>query len=157
MTIAKTEAGHRVLKDRSVVLTPRQRSAFILIDGKKTAEQVLAATAASGVTREDLDLLMALGLIHEAGLVAAGSVAGAGAAATPAAATPRSDRTPQDRYRDAYPIASKLTGSLGLRGFRLNLAVEGATSYETLLALAPRIREAVGDDKFAPLDRALNG
>ena len=44
---------------------------------------------------------------------------------------------------------------LGLRGVRLNLAVEGATSYEDLLALSPKIRDAVGVDKFAPLAKAL--
>jgi hypothetical protein len=43
-----------------------------------------------------------------------------------------------------------------LRGFRLNLAVEGATNYEQLVAVAPKIRDAVGPDKFKPLDDALN-
>lgn len=38
----------------------------------------------------------------------------------------------------------------------LNLAVEGATSYEALRDLGPRIREAVHSDKFAALDNALN-
>ena len=50
----------------------------------------------------------------------------------------------------------RLTGTLGLRGFRLNLAVEGATSYEDLVALAPMILEAVGVEKFRPLHRALH-
>jgi hypothetical protein len=44
-----------------------------------------------------------------------------------------------------------------LRGFRLNLSVESAGSYQDLLALAPKIREAVGDAKFAELDKALKG
>jgi hypothetical protein len=35
--------------------------------------------------------------------------------------------------------------------------VEGATSYEQLLEVAPRIKEAVGADKYAPLDKALTG
>jgi hypothetical protein len=41
-------------------------------------------------------------------------------------------------------------------GFRLNLQVEGTTSYEDLVALAPKIRAAVGAEKAAALDRALN-
>jgi hypothetical protein len=61
----------------------------------------------------------------------------------------------QQRYKDAYPIATQLTGSLGLRGFRLNLSVEGTSTYEELLSLAPKIRAAVGDDKAVALDRAL--
>ena len=76
------------------------------------------------------------------------------AAAAPAAA---SDRSAQQRYQDAYPVATQLTASLGLRGFRLNLAVEGAGSFEKLLELAPKIRDAVGPEKYASLDKALNG
>jgi hypothetical protein len=65
-------------------------------------------------------------------------------------------RTPQERYAEAYPIATALTAQLGLRGFRLNLAVEAAGNYEELLAVAPRIKDAVGAEKFRPLDSALN-
>ena len=60
-----------------------------------------------------------------------------------------------ERYKAAYPIATELTAGLGLRGFRLNLAVEGVGSFEDLAALAPKIREAVGDAKFERLDKAL--
>jgi len=35
-----------------------------------------------------------------------------------------------ERYAEAYPIATQLTADLGLRGFRLNLAVEAALDYE---------------------------
>ena len=73
---------------------------------------------------------------------------------SPAASDSRASR--QQRYKDAYPIATQLTGSLGLKGFRLNLQVEGTTSYEDLLALAPKIRAAVGPEKAAALDKALN-
>ena len=66
-----------------------------------------------------------------------------------------SGRSPMERYKAAYPIATELTAGLGLRGFRLNLAVEGAGSFEDLAALAPKIREAVGDAKFERLDKAL--
>ncbi|HWT20757.1 MAG TPA: hypothetical protein VN280_17710, partial [Variovorax sp.] len=70
-------------------------------------------------------------------------------------APPPSGRSRQQRYKDAYPIATQLTGALGLMGFRLNLQVEGTTSYEDLVALAPKIRAAVGAEKAAALDRAL--
>jgi hypothetical protein len=66
------------------------------------------------------------------------------------------ERSSQQRYQDAYPIATRLTASLGLRGFRLNLAVEAAGNYEQLGQLAPKIREAVGQEKYAPLEDALN-
>jgi hypothetical protein len=155
MHIAKTEIGHRVMKDRSIPLTPRQRSAFILVDGKRTLDQVLAATAATGVTREDIDHLFELGLITDSAPQETAAEEAA-AEAQAAAIEHHKHRTPQERYAEAYPIATRLTAALGLRGFRLNLAVEGATNYEQLLAVAPRIKEAVGPEKYAPLDDALN-
>ncbi|MBC5766167.1 hypothetical protein [Ramlibacter albus] len=155
MLVAKTEAGQRVLKDRSVALTPRQRSALILFDGKRTVEDVLAATAAAGVTREDTDKLLELGLIADVAPDRTRAEAAA-AVAQQEAVERHKHRTPQERYAEAYPIATALTAGLGLRGFRLNLAVEAATSYEDLLAVAPKIRDAVGDEKFRPLDNALN-
>lgn len=155
MLIVKTEAGHRVMKDRSVPLTPRQRSAFILFDGKRTLEQVLSATAVTGVTREDIDKLFELGLVMDAAPQETAAEVAA-AAAQAAAVEHHKHRTPQERYAEAYPIATRLTAGLGLRGFRLNLAVEAAGSYEQLLEVAPKIREAVGPEKYAPLDDALN-
>ncbi|MDB5872169.1 MAG: hypothetical protein JWQ07_1611 [Ramlibacter sp.] len=155
MLIVKTEAGHRVMKDRSVALTPRQRSAFILFDGKRTLDQVLAATAITGVTRDDIDKLIELGLLSDAAPQETAAEEAA-AQAHAAAVEHHKHRTPQERYAEAYPIATRLTAALGLRGFRLNLAVEAAGSYEQLLEVAPKIREAVGPEKYAPLDNALN-
>lgn len=146
MIPVKTSAGQQVLKDRSVSLTPRQRAVFILIDGKRSVDELLKSTAAAGVTAEDIERLFQLGLVSDAAPAAPKAAPEAPAAAP---------RTPQERYAAAYPIATQLTAGLGLRGLRLNLAVEAATSYEDLMALASRIREAVGSEKFAPLEAAL--
>jgi hypothetical protein len=155
MLIVKTDLGHQVMKDRSVALTPRQRSAFILFDGHRTLDQVLQATAAAGVTRQDVDRLFELGLIMDARPEDTRAEEAA-AKAQAEAIEHHKHRTPQERYAEAYPIATALTASLGLRGFRLNLAVEAATNYEQLLEIAPKIRDAVGPDKYKPLDNALN-
>jgi hypothetical protein len=149
MNYVKTEKGHQVLKDRSVQLTPRQRSAFIMCDGRNSVGQVLAATAAMGITMDDIDQLVALGLLEESRDMAADAQAVLNKIS--------SERTPQQRYQDAYPIATRLTANMGLRGFRLNLAVEGAGNYEQLRDLAPKIKAAIGPEKFAPLEQALNG
>ena len=155
MIVTKTEAGHRVLKDRSVPLTPRQRSALILFDGKRSVADVLAATAAAGVTREDIDKLLELNLLSDP-TPEKTAAEDAAVKAHEQAVEAHKHRTPQERYAEAYPIATALTASLGLRGFRLNLAVEAATSFEQLLTVAPKIRDAVGDAKYKPLDDALN-
>jgi hypothetical protein len=165
MKYVKTEAGQRVMKDRSVPLTPKQRSAFILFDGKRTLEEVLVATAPMGVTREDIEAMVQLDLlaaVEGAGdatknSVVAVPVVSNSAPPAPAGGAASSGRTSQQRYQDAYPVATRLTASLGLRGFRLNLAVEAATSYEQLRELAPKIRDAVPPEQFAMLDFALNG
>lgn len=155
MSIAKTETGLQVMKDRSVPLTPRQRSVFILVDGRRSMAELLAASAAMGVSQEDVEHLFELGLITDSASKPSttGQVV---AAAEDEVVKEHNARSPMQRYQDAYPIATRLTAELGLRGFRLNLAVEAAGNYEQLLELAPRIREAVGSEKFVPLDRALN-
>ncbi|MCU4121802.1 hypothetical protein [Variovorax sp. N23] len=158
MILVKTETGQQVFKDRSIRLTPRQRSAFILFDGRRSVGDIL--TACEGVTAQDVDQMIELGLLGQTGQTTGQAVPSAPqsvAVAAPALEVGASDagRSLQQRYKDAYPVATQLTGSLGLRGFRLNLAVEGTSSYEDLLALAPKIRASVGPEKAAVLDRAL--
>jgi hypothetical protein len=158
MILVKTETGQRALKDRSVPLSPRQRSAFILFDGKRSVDDVLAA--GMGIAREDIDQMVELGVLAPVGGTPSAVPVSAGSELVPtstgAAASIGSGRSRQQRYKDAYPIATQLTGSLGLMGFRLNLQVEGTASYEDLVALAPKIRTAVGPEKAAALDKALN-
>lgn len=168
MVLVKTQAGQEALKDRRGSLSSRQRSAFILFDGKRSMGEVLAATAAMGITQDDVQAMIAQGLLAPLSgqpipvFAKAASPASADAAealgtdlGTIASPMEGSGRSPKERYQAAYPIATELTAGLGLRGFRLNLAVEGAGSFDDLAALAPKIREAVGDDKFERLDHAL--
>ena len=150
MRYLKTEAGQQAFKARSALLSTRQRSAFILFDGVKSNDQVLATTASLGITQSDIDYLVEQGFLATAGDPAADS-------ASDPHALPVSTRSPQERYSDAMPLATKVTASLGLRGFRLNLAVEAASGYDDLLALLPRIKEAAGTNACAPLERALKG
>jgi len=56
----KTAQGQQVLKDRSVPLTPRQRAALIVIDGKRRVVDVLQS---SGAEPEDVRHLLDLDLI----------------------------------------------------------------------------------------------
>ena len=148
MKYHKSETGQLALKDRSL-LTPRQRSAFILFDGNRDLAAVLQATAGMGVTAEDIDHLIGLGFLVPPDVVAETQ---AQVNVREATAT---RLTSQERYKNAYPVAAQLTASLGLRGFRLNLAVEGAGNLDALLALLPAIRDAVGIAKVQALEHAL--
>lgn len=164
MIYAKTALGVASVKDRSAGLTPRQRSAFIMFDGKRDSSEVLRMTAGVGVVQGDLDHLVSLGLLATANLadaeVLASSIAGPAVAQGLAAASMKANGMPtlsaQAHYSMAYPIAIRLTAALGLRGFRLNLAVEAAGNLDKLKELAPRIKDAVGAEKYQELDDALN-
>lgn len=165
MIYSKTPLGQSALQSRSVPLTPRQRSAFILFDGKRGIHEVLKATAGLGVTPDDVNHLVSLGLLAPAIAATAMAVPGANADKTgagvplSAALSVNADGLPtvsaQAHYLKAYPIATRLTARLGLRGFRLNLAVEAAGNIDKLKELAPKIREAVGPEKFLELENAL--
>lgn len=171
MVLVKTPAGQQALKDRHGSLSSRQRSAFILFDGKRSTAEVLAATAPMGITRDDVQAMIDQGLLMPAsgasapaeidpGFAASADALGGSATDLGTVASSQqedSGRTPTERYQAAYPIATELTAAMGLRGFRLNLAVEGAGSFDDLAALAPKIREAVGDAKYERLEKALFG
>lgn len=154
MIYIKTELGQTALQNRELKLTPRQRSAFIMFDGKRSVDEVVKATAGLGVTAEDITHLLSLGLL-------AAPVQSVALPVVPAApvSAQNADGSPtvsaQAHYSKAYPIATRLTAGLGLRGFRLNLAVEAATDLDKLKELAPKIKEAVGPEKFKELEVAL--
>lgn len=65
MILVKTDVGQQVLKDRSVPLTPRQRSAFILFDGKRSVDDVIAA--GTGITAEEVGQMVESGLLAPLG------------------------------------------------------------------------------------------
>lgn len=162
MRYVKTQAGQQAFKTRSEVLTLRQRSAFVLFDGRKTLDDVLAMTAGLGVVKADVDHMVFAGLL-EGVRQGTGEATSASEAPHSGAGGPSGVRASggdqveglslSERYARAWPIATQLTASLGLRGFRLNLAVEAASGYEQLRDLLPRIQEAVGSEKALPLAR----
>lgn len=145
MTMYKTEDGQRVLKDRSVPLTPRQRTALVMIDGKKSLLEVMEATAAAGVAPDDIRKLVELGLIAER-------------SAQPDAAPPTATAAPSpERFLAAYQAAVKATSELGLRGVRLNMSVEAASNYEQLMELMPKLKAALKPERYAELEQLLRG
>jgi hypothetical protein len=50
-----------------------------------------------------------------------------------------------------------ITANLGFKGFRLNMAVEGASGYDELAALFPKIQAAAGERACMALEWALKG
>jgi hypothetical protein len=166
MIYTKTERGKAALQDRSSGLAPRQRSAFIMFDGKRSAADVLKATSGLGVNAGDVEQMVTLGWLEPVAdqtpaappaVTAASAVVAAESASTPVPVAPGVAPTldSQAHFLKAWPIATRLTAGLGLRGFRLNLAVESAGDLAKLKELAPKIKEAVGAEKFRELEIAL--
>nr|WP_315489356.1 hypothetical protein [uncultured Rhodoferax sp.] len=156
MKLTKTETGQQAFKARSPLFSARQRTAFIMFDGQKSVDQVLGAAASLGLTAEDVEHMVAHGFLAPAPGEAMQALAQAAQnAADQTAADAFKARTPQERYAQAKPLATQLTAALGLRGFRLNLAVESAAGFDELLALLPKIREAVGATASEELERVL--
>jgi hypothetical protein len=121
---------------------------------------VLAATAGLGITLDDIDYLVKQGFLEASlkNLPSPLSATSIEAVSVDEASNDSvSTRSPQERYRDAMPLATKVTASLGLRGFRLNLAVEAASGYDDLLALLPKIQALAGEKACIELERALKG
>lgn len=160
MKYRKTELGQQTFRDRNAALSVSQRSAFIMFDGEKDDAVILKSLSAMGLSVEDVKHLLELGLIEAVGGAATMPQARAAASVDTPLPSNNAAQAPtlndQARYQRAYLVASKLTSGLGLRGFRLNLSVESASSYKDLVALAPKIRDAVGDEKFAELAQALS-
>lgn len=157
MIYTKTELGQTAFQNRSVALTPRQRSAFIMFDGKRSTEEVLKATAGLNVTTDDVNNMVALGLLVAVALPVAEPESAPEPQQAPAfvdSAAPTESE--QAHYLNAYRIATRLTASLGLRGFGVNLAVEAAGNLRQLQELAPKIKAAVGPEKFQELQSALH-
>jgi hypothetical protein len=164
MRLVKTESGQAAFKERSPLFSMRQRAMFILFDGKKTVADILTSTAGMGATPADVESLMQAGFLARGPddapvappLAPSGKAVIQEAGDAPIDAVV-SDRTEQQRYQDAKPIATQLTAKLGLRGFMLNLSVESAAGYPELLALLPKIQEALGTKACRELERALKG
>jgi hypothetical protein len=117
---------------------------------------VVAAASGLGLTLEDVDYMVGHGFLAPAAGESLLALARAEqAAAQEVVAQSFLVHSAQDRYKQAKPLATKLTAGLGLRGFRLNLAVEAAGGYDELLTLLPKIKDAVGATACVELERVL--
>lgn len=64
---AKTEKGREEIRDRKYALQPRLRTLLVMIDGSKTADELVQAAKRLGGGQEILQELLKEGFIDEAG------------------------------------------------------------------------------------------
>ena len=147
MRYAKTQYGLQAMKDRTLSLTAKQRAALVLCDAKRSRDQVLYNLKAVGSNIDDITFLKSQGLVME--------VSDPQEEAAAEAARKLASVAPTERYSSAYPIATKLTSTLGLKRFTLTLALERASSYEELCSVATKLRAIVPREAYSPLHQAL--
>jgi hypothetical protein len=88
LRFAKTDTGHEEIRTRTHRLNPKLRSLLVVVDGIKSAGELLQAAMALGSNRAALDTLIQDGFIAVA---PAGSAVAPPAPASPAAVAPVAD------------------------------------------------------------------
>ena len=142
----KTDSGRAEINARALVPERVRRNLLLLIDGNRSQDALLNSVA--GSTAGDFDQLARLGLITRARADAA-PVSAFGRLPTQASAVSGSTSTDMDLLLEERPapsyaqLTARLThlisSELGLRGFRLTLAVEKAADVNQLMPVADRV------------------
>ncbi len=166
LILKKTDKGLEALRSRDPALPKRLRTAFILFDGNKNVAQVMQLLPSSpALELEDIYAMLQAGwlellnpsLAPQVPARTAPSAATVAATQQKAAASAQrpSIRNPADRYQQAYTVLTHMLGEMGLRGFKLQLAVEKADGYEGLLALLPRLQASFDAQKMRKIEKIL--
>ena len=158
MIWTKTDLGRAEIGMRKRVPERARRTLLLLIDGHRSQELLLNSVA--GITAADFDLLARLGLIScvdaapVPGTVWTGPRATATATIAERGSHSELDVLINERPTPGYAqLTARLThlisSELGLRGFRLTLAVEKAADVAALLPVAERVLADIAERKGA--------
>lgn len=141
MIWAKTDAGRAEIQGRALVKDRAQRNLLLIIDGKTSAETLLAKLA--GITAADFDTLQSLGLI---------APVAAPAPAPAPADTGFGEAVDIDVSGHNYAamrgaIGLLISRELGMRGFAMSMVLDEAMTIEDLKDVAQRVLKQIGDRK----------
>jgi hypothetical protein len=152
----KTDIGRAEICTRALVPERVRRNLLLLIDGNRSQDALLNSVA--GSTAGDIDQLAQLGLITRVRLDET-PVSAFGRLQTQASAMFGSTSTEMDLLLDERPtpsyaqLTARLThlisSELGLRGFRLTLAVEKAADVQQLMPVVDRVVADIAQRKGA--------
>ena len=155
----KTAKGKEEIATRKYQLAPRLRALLVLIDGRRTEEELLRNVAGLGLGASALAELLEHGYIVLATSYAA--LADEAALAEPSPATQIPEPAQIAQFQSIYDFYNKtIKNTIGLRGFTLQLKVEKASSVAELRELRHPYIEAVqkarGSETAAALARQLD-
>lgn len=149
MIYVKTEAGRQALKERAESMPRKYHFPFLACDGVRNSSEILRASAPQGFTEADLEYLVQSGFI--APVVRATPAAAPTASDKPSAAQAETSAKNVSTFVEAKQMATAITAKLGLRGFMLNMSIEGVSNAKELHELLPKIQAAVGETNAKPL------
>lgn len=146
MIWVKTDAGRAEMQARSLVKDRALRNLLLVIDGKKTAEKLLADLA--GITANDFTTLEGLGLIARVAPPAPPPPA-------PAAQTSgRGQEVDVNIDVNAFDYATLraaigrlISKELGMRGFAMSMILEESMTVEDLKDVAQRTLRMIAERK----------
>lgn len=142
----KTAKGKEEIATRSGRLAPRLRTLLVLVDGRRTVEDLLHHVAGIGLHAEALAELL------EHGYIVTAPSHQLAAAATPQALAPK----PPTQFQAVYDFYNNtIKNTIGLRGFTLQLKVEKACSVDDLRELRQPYIEAVQKARGGEIATAL--
>lgn len=155
----KTAKGKEEIATRKYQLAPRLRTLLVLVDGRRSEEELLRNVAGLGLGASAL-----AELVEHGHIVLATSYASL-PEPDPADAGPAPAQAPEPaqiaQFQSVYDFYNKtIKNTIGLRGFTLQLKVEKASSVAELRELRPSYIEAVqkarGSETAAALARQLD-
>jgi hypothetical protein len=164
----KTAKGKEEIATRKYQLAPRLRTLLVLIDGRRTEEELLRNVAGLGLGASALAELLEHGYIvlatSYASLSEPSLAEASPAEASPAElalAAPAPEPAQIAQFQSVYDFYNKtIKNTIGLRGFTLQLKVEKASSVAELRELRQPYIEAVqkarGSETAAALARQLD-
>jgi hypothetical protein len=136
VNFTKTDAGRLEIKTRARKLSPGLRQLLLVIDGQRSSTQLQQVMTGLHSPPDALGQLAALGLIEQAGTVAAQD----------AAPAPLSETA--NRYGVLYALMSDAVAEhLGLRGYFMQLKIERCADAAELTALLPDMRASLAKAK----------
>ena len=142
---AKTDAGRAEMQARSLVKERPQRNLLLVIDGKLSAERLLADVA--GITQDDFARLASLGLIAPV-TPPAPPPAPAAAERPVRSAGPSIDVDLNNfDYATLRAAIGRQISELGIRGFGLSMILEESTTVADLKDVAERLLKMIADRK----------
>jgi hypothetical protein len=167
----KTDKGREEIATRKYGLAPRLRSLLVLVDGRRTDDELLRNVAGLGLTADSLAALLTQEYVVLSTSYGSTSYEAIAEGAANVNTTPSDQPTPtstslptQDQvqqFQSLYDFYNKtIKSTMGLRGFTLQLKVEKAATLDDLRELRQPYLEGVlkakGDDMARTLASQLD-